>query len=59
MPVPVVGLENTPYEVSEDVGMIEVCAKVTAPEIACSFNFSFYILLYTRDNSDLAVIGTT
>ena len=49
--MPVVGLERTLYEVSENVGVVEVCAAQTSSMIDCPFNFSFSVLLYTRDSS--------
>ena len=47
----IVGLEKTLYEVSEDVGEVEVCANVTAPELECPLNFPFTVTLYSVDNT--------
>ena len=46
----VVGLERT-YQVSEDVGVVEVCAIVYSPEIACPIAFPFDVRLRTLDGS--------
>ena len=47
----VVGLENTFYQVSEDVGVVEVCAVVYSPVIECPIQFSFEVRLSTMDGS--------
>ena len=47
----VVGLEKTIYSVSEDDGMLEVCAIVTTPDIGCPIQFPFQVSLSTTDGS--------
>ena len=46
-----VGLERTFYQVSEDVGVVEVCAIVYSPEIDCPIAFPFDVSLRTVDGS--------
>ena len=45
----VVGLEKTFYQVSEDVGVVEVCAIVYSPIITCPVAFPFDVRLSTED----------
>ena len=47
----VVGLEKTFYSVSEDVGVVEVCAIVYSPTIDCPIAFPFDVGLSTLDNT--------
>ena len=49
----VVGLERTLYQVSEDVGVVEVCAIVYRPDgnSPCPIDFAFDVSLSTNDNS--------
>ena len=47
----VVGLESTLYQVSEDVGVVEVCVAVSSPIIVCSFAFPFTVELTTLSGS--------
>ena len=47
----VVGLEKTFYQVSEDVGVVEVCAIVYSPAIVCPIKFPFTVTLNTTDGS--------
>ena len=47
----VVGLEKTFYSVTEDVGVVEVCAIVYIPTIDCPIEFPFDVRLSTRDGS--------
>ena len=47
----VVGLERTFYQVSEDVGVVEVCAIVYSPEIDCPIAFPFDVRLRTLNGS--------
>ena len=49
----VVGLERTLYQVSEDVGVVEVCAIVYSPNgnIPCPIDFAFDVILSTSDDS--------
>ena len=49
--VAVVGLERTLYQVSEDVGVVEVCAVVLSPSSPCPITFSFDVILVTNDGS--------
>ena len=46
-----VGLERTIYTVSEDVGVAEVCAIVTNPDLPCPIEFSFTVTLATLDGT--------
>ena len=50
-----VGLEKTIYNVSESVGVVEVCAIVYSPTIDCPIAFPFDVSLSTSD--DTAGIG--
>ena len=43
-----VGLERTFYNVSEGVGVMEVCAIVYSPIVSCPVNFSFDVSLSTN-----------
>ena len=45
------GLEKTFYQVSEDVGVVEVCAIVYSPTIFCPISFPFNVSLSTGDDS--------
>ena len=47
------GLEKTFYRVSEDVGLVEVCAIVYEPNgnLACPISFPFDVSLSTEDGS--------
>ena len=47
----VVGLEETYYNVSEGVGVVEVCAIVYEPVGACPIAFPFTVLLSTIDDT--------
>ena len=47
----IVGLEKTFYKVSEDVGVVKVCAIVYSPTINCPIEFPFNVSFSTR-NSD-------
>ena len=49
--VAVVGLEMTFYQVSEDVGVVEVCAIVYNPMSDCPIEFLFDVRLTTLDGS--------
>ena len=46
-----VGLDKTFYSVSEDVGVVEVCANVYSPIIDCPIAFPFDVRLSTSDGS--------
>ncbi|CAI8051646.1 hypothetical protein GBAR_LOCUS28279 [Geodia barretti] len=43
----VVGLEQTSMSVSEDVGVVELCAVVLFPRISCPISFPFEVRLST------------
>ena len=45
------GLEKTFYNVSENVGVVEVCAIVYSPTIDCPIEFPFDVGLSTSDGS--------
>ena len=45
------GLERTLYSVSEDVGVVEVCAIVYSPTIDCPITFSFDVSVSTSDST--------
>ena len=47
------GLEKTFYQVTEDVGVVEVCAIVYSPNgnLACPISFPFDVSLSTGDGS--------
>ena len=47
----VVGLERTFYQVSEDVGVVEVCAIVYSPTIDCPIAFPLDVCLSTENGS--------
>ena len=46
-----VGLERTFYQVSEDVGVVEVCAIVYNPSGACPITFPFNVALLTSEEA--------
>ena len=46
-----VELERTLYEVSEDVGVVEMCAVVSSTSIECSVTVPFEVILSTSDSS--------
>ena len=48
--VAVVGLEKTFYQVTEDVGVVEVCAIAYSPTIVCPIDFPFDVSLSTRND---------
>ena len=39
------GLERINLTVSEDVGVVELCARVFEPDIECPIEFSFSVFL--------------
>ena len=49
--VAVVGLEQTFFRVSENVGMVELCARVFEPDIQCPIEFPFSVSLSTSDGT--------
>ena len=49
--VAVVGLERTIYRVSEDVGVVELCAIVFSPSSPCPISFPFSVILSTDNDS--------
>ena len=46
-----VGLEETFYQVTEGVGVVEVCAVVYSPDIPCPINFPFSAVLSTKNDT--------
>ena len=46
-----VGLEMTFYNVSEGVGVVELCAVVYEPDITCPIEFPFNVSLSTADGT--------
>ena len=50
-PVARVGLERTLYNVSEGVGVVELCAVVYEPNITCPIQFPFEVRLSTADGT--------
>ena len=47
----VVGVERTFFQVSENVGVVEVCAIVYSPVIECPIQFPFDVRLTLFDGS--------
>ena len=47
----VVGLERTFFTVSEDVGVVELCASILEPAIECPIEFPFNVILSTTDKT--------
>ena len=47
----VVGLEETFYNVSENIGVVEVCVVVHQPVSGCPISFPFNVSLYTLDGT--------
>ena len=47
----VVGLEQTFFSVSENVGVVELCARVFEPDIDCPIEFPFNVSLSTSDDT--------
>ena len=47
----VIRLERAFYTVSEDEGMVEVCAIVTSPDIMCPIEFPFQVNFSTTDGT--------
>ena len=47
----VVGLEQTFFRVSENIGVVELCAIVISPVIMCSIAFPFDVHLSTNDDT--------
>ena len=46
----IVGFEKIFYNVSEDVGVVEVCAIVYSPIVPCPINFAFDVSLSTSND---------
>lgn len=46
-----VGLERTLYTVSENVGVVEVCAVVFSPDISCPIGFPFIVNIFTSPDT--------
>ena len=55
----VVGLEQTFFSVLEDVGVMELCARVYEPNIECPIAFPFDIHLSTRDDTAGKIMKST
>ena len=53
----VVGLERTYYNVSEAVGVVEVCAVVYQPTGDCPIEFPFNATLTTSDGSAGSIVA--
>ena len=49
--VALVGLERTIFTVSEDVGVVEVCAVIYHPHIDCPIQFPFQVKLTIADGT--------
>ena len=47
----VVGLEEGPQRVYDDVGVVQLCAVVTRPNINCPITFAFSVVIRTADGS--------
>ena len=47
----VVGVERTIFTVFEDVGRVELCARVFEPDIECPIAFPFDVVLSTADRT--------
>ena len=45
------GLERTFYNVSEGVGVVELCVVVYEPDIICPIEFPFNVRLSTADGT--------
>ena len=50
-PGAVVGLEPTFFNVSEDVGVVQLCAIVISPVITCPIDYPFDVRLSTDDGT--------
>ena len=46
-----VGLEETFFRVSENIGLVELCVNVSFPDIECPIEFPFNVRLSTRNGS--------
>ena len=54
----VVGLDRILYNVSECVGVVEVCAVVISPDINCPIGFPFIVVIKTRpDTAGIIHVG--
>ena len=49
--MPVIGFENTTYQVSEDEGVVELCVVVYSPVIECPIDFGLIFNLHIEDGS--------
>ena len=56
--VAVVGLEQTFFRVSGDVGVVELCVNVSSPVIDCPIKFPFEVQLSTCDGTASAASFT-
>ena len=54
----VVGLDRILYNVSECVGVVEVCAVVISPDINCPIGFPFIVVIKTSpDTAGIIHVG--
>ena len=47
----IVGLEESFYQVSENMGVVEVCTVVNSTGTSCPIDYSFEVDLSTKDGS--------
>ena len=47
----IVGLEESFYQISEDVGVVKVCTVVNNASLSCPIDYSFEVELSTKDGS--------
>ena len=47
----IVGLEESFYQVSENMGVVTVCTVVNSTGISCPIDYSFEVELSTKDGS--------
>ena len=53
-----VGLEETFFRVSEDIGLVELCVNVSSPDIDCPIEFPFQVRLSTSNGAAGMIIYT-
>ena len=44
-------MEESLYQVSEDMGVVKVCTVVSSANISCPIDYSFEVELSTKDGS--------
>ncbi|CAI8050963.1 Extracellular matrix protein 3, partial [Geodia barretti] len=54
--VAILGLEQTLFNVNENVGRVEVCAAVFSPDINCPVEFPFEVKLHTSDGTAVKML---